>query len=261
MTDLVATVFRLENARFYMAPKLDFRYLEQETGVQWHITAGGSRAYMMRYGENLAAMEPDSIDNQNADSHFMANRVQCALLLAGKGLFQVEAVGRIFLQSIQEEPNWFTQLDLPTSKAEVVTDDVYDWLRALCKHTMLRRAANDAHFALSFPHEAGTFVYRGLEWLVVGESRSWDDLGTDIGVSKAQVRNFKKLANVDHGVRHASRSGKKLRADMQNYATWVCGLIDAINATRSRLEPGYKVATPDTVAQAVVTAVLVDPYP
>jgi hypothetical protein len=191
----------------------------------------------------------------------MVSRVQSALLLAGKGLFQAQAVGRIFLESIQDETNWFTQLDLPTSKADVATDVVYDWIKALTAHTMLRRAAADAHYALSHPYEAGTFVYRGLEWLVVGEGRSWEDLAPDIGVSKSQVRDFKKLVNVDYGVRHASRSGEKLRADVQNYGTWVCALIDAINATRSRLESGYKPAAPETVAEAVVLAMLVDPYP
>jgi hypothetical protein len=77
----------------------------------------------------------------------------------------------------------------------------------------------------------------------------------------SEVRGFKKLVNVGYGVRHASRSGARLRASMENYGTWVCGLIDAINATRSRLEPGYKVAPPDVVAEAVGLAMPVNPYP
>jgi hypothetical protein len=243
-----------------MVPKLDFGYVEKNTGVEWHITAGGSRAYMLRFGNGIAARNAESIDNQNADSHFMVNRVQYALLLAGSGLFQAEAVGRVFLESIQNEPNWFTQVNLPTSKADPAGAVFYEWLKALIDHTVLRRAAADAHAALSHPHEAGMYVYRGLEWLVVGEGRSWDDLAADIGVSKADVREFKKLANVDYGVRHASRSGKKLRAEMENYGTWVCGLIDAINATRARLEHGYKVAEPTTVAEAVALAIPVDVF-
>lgn len=198
---------------------------------------------------------------QGADSHFMISRVQCALLLGGKGLFQAEAVGRIFFQSIQEEAKWFTEGDLPTSKADDATEAVHDWVIALTKHTMLRRAAGDAHFALSHPHEAGAFVYRGFEWLVLGEGRSWDNLAEDLGVSRGDVREFKKLANVDHGVRHASRSGVKLRADIENYGTWVCALIDAINATRARLELGYKVAAPEVVAEAVAIAMPMNPYP
>jgi hypothetical protein len=169
--------------------------------------------------------------------------------------------GRLFLQSVQERPDWFAQLDFPTSRPDAAGDDVEDWLRAMNEHVILRRAAADAHSALSNPHEAGTFVYRGFEWLVVGEGRNWDDLAADIGVSKADVRDFKKLTNVDYGVRHASRSGKKLRAETQNYSTWVCALIDAINATRSRIEPGYKVAEPEAVAHAVVKAMPIEPFP
>lgn len=249
--DLVVSVFRLTNARFLVVPKLDFNYVEQETGVRWHITAGGSRAYTLRFGAGLAAFDGESIDGQNADSHFMMSRVQGALLLGGSGLFQAEAVGRVFLEAVQDNPNWFTQADFPVADPPEAPPAFYDWLGALIRHTMLRRAAADAHAALSHPHEAGSYVYRGFEWLVVGEGRSWDDLASDVGVSKAEVRNFKKLANVDHGVRHASRSGVKLRADVQNYGTWVCGLIDAINATRARLESGFTAAAPEVVAEAV----------
>lgn len=259
--DLVASIFRLTNARFLMAPKFTLEYLEEDTGNFWHVTAGGSRAYLLRFGKGLAAMESDSIDKQNADSHFMMSRVQCGFLVDGKGLFQAQAVGRIFLGSIQDKPNWFTQLDLPTSKADAATPTIHDWIKAMSKHTILRRAATDAHLALSYPHEAGAFVYRGFEWLLMGEGRGWEDLAADIGVSKSDVRDFKKLANVGYGVRHASRSGEKLRANIQNYGTWVCGLIDAINATRARIEPGYKVAAPETVAEAVAVAMPLDPYP
>lgn len=261
MNDLVVSVFRLTNGCFLMAPKLEFDYLEQDTGARWHITAGGSRAYALRFGKGLARHDGDSIESQGADSHFMMSRVQCALLLGGSGLFQAEAVGRVFLVGVQDHPNWFTQADLPTSKAPLAGEPFYGWLRALASSTVLRRAAADAHSALSYPHEAGLFVYRGLEWLVLSEGRTWDDLAADMGVSKSDVREFKKLVNVDYGVRHASRSGAKLRADMDNYASWVCGLIDAINATRSRLDPGYKVAAPEVVAEAVGLAMPVIPYP
>jgi hypothetical protein len=261
MNDLVVSVFRITNGRFLPTPKVDFAYLERETGIHWHITAGASRAYTVRFGPGLAAVNGDSIRHQNADSHFMINRVQYALLLGGAGLFQVEAVGRVFLSGVREHPSWFSQLDFPTSIPVLASDGVYDWLKALIEHTLLRRAAADAHAALSHPHEAGLYVYRGFEWLVVGEGRSWDQLATDVGVSPSQVRDFKKLVNVDYGVRHASRSGAKLRADFDNYATWVCGLIDAINATRARLDPSYSVASPETVASAVAQAVLVEPYP
>jgi hypothetical protein len=125
---------------------------------------------------------------------------------------------------------------------------------------MLRRAAADAHSALSHPHDAGVFVYRGLEWLVVSEGRSWDDLAADIGVSKAEVREFKKLVNVDHGVRHASRSGMKLRANVEQYGFWVAALIDAMNATRARLESGYQIPPHEVTAEGLMRAIPVHPY-
>jgi hypothetical protein len=261
MTDLVTSVFRLSNARFRMAPKVDFNYLEKETGIRWHIIAGCSRAYLLRFGVGLAAMEADALERQNADSYFMMSSLRSAFLLGGKGLFQAAAVGRLFFKCIQDQAEWFAQLDFPTTEHDVADDRTYGWLKAFAKHTMLRRAAADAHSALSHTHEAGTFVYRGLEWLVVGEGRSWDDLASDMGVSKADVRDFKRLMNVDYGVRHASRSGVKLRANLQNYSTWVCALIDATNATRSRLEPGYEPEAPEMVAEAVIAAMPADPYP
>ena len=260
MTDLVVSLFQLTNARYRMVPKLGFRYDERDTGSQWDISAGGSRAYTLRLGKNIAAVESNSIDHQNADSTFMVNRVQYALLLSGYGLFDAQAVGRVFLESVHEKTNWFTQLNLPNSKAEPASDGFYDWLKTLCGNTMLRRAAADTHAALSHQHQAGIYVYRGLEWLVTGEGRSWEDLAADLGMSRSQVRDFKKLVNVDYGVRHASRSGAKLRADAESAALWVCALIDAINATRARIEPGYKVAAPDAVAEAVVAAFPPDPY-
>lgn len=260
MSDLVVSVFRLTNHRYLMVPKLAFRYIERDTGVEWHISAGGSRGYTLRFGPDLAAPTSESIDQQNSDSHFMMDRLRFALLLAGHGLFEAEAVGRVFMENVQDEPNWFTQQDLPSSKAEEAGAAFHDWLRSLIDHTMLRRAAADAHAALVHPHEAALFVYRGLEWLVVGEGRKWDDLAGDLGMSRADVRDFKKLANVDSGVRHASRSGEKLRADTENAALWVCALIDAINATRSRLQEGYQPAEPDVVAEAVLKAMPTEAY-
>ena len=100
MTDLVVSVFHLSNSRYLMVPKIEYGYLESDTGVRWHITAGGSRSYLIRYGAGLAKKEEASIENQNADSHFMMNRLQAALLLGGHGLFQAEPTGRIFFNGL-----------------------------------------------------------------------------------------------------------------------------------------------------------------
>lgn len=252
--DLVISVFELNNQRYQMVPKLDFNYQEKVTDVHWHISAGGTRGYASRFGKGIAILDEESISEQSADSTFMINRVQYALLLSGLGLFQSRATGRIFLSDIQDQPNWFTEQNLPTTKPPEAGPLFYDWLLALVKHTILRRAAADAHNALSNPQEAGFFVYRGLEWLVIGEKRAWDDLASDLGMSKSQVREFKKLVNVDYGIRHASSTGTKLRADSYNCSLWVCALFNAINATRARLEVGYKPVSPESVAAAVAAA-------
>jgi len=258
--DLVASVFTLRNAKGLFAPKADIGYQEQDSNVRWHIVAGGTRAYLLRFGPEVAKKEAQNIDNQNADSYFMLTRVQSAYLLAGDGLFEAEAAGRLFLLSVQDRADWYAQTDFIAAPAPEVSPRFASWLGALIKHTMLRRAAHDAFLALSHPHEAGAFVYRGLEWLVLGEGRSWEDVADDVGVSRNSIRDFKKLANVDYGVRHASRSGAKLRADWENYGTWVCSLIDAINATRARLEPGYKPEEPALVADAVMKAMPITAY-
>ena len=70
---------------------------------------------------------------------------------------------------------------------------------ALCKHTMLRRAAEDAHAAIMNPHEALVYVYRGLEWLVEGMAYSWEDIAKELGGTKDDIRELKKAANYESG--------------------------------------------------------------
>ena len=126
---------------------------------------------------------------------------------------------------------------------------------------MLRRAINDAYQALLNPHEALVFVYRGLEWLKTAQELKWDTIASDIGVTTSELKELTKAANFETGVRHASRSGRKLRASLENYGTWVCGLIDGINAARVRIESDFKPMTPETVAAAVAKAVTGNPFP
>jgi hypothetical protein len=116
---------------------------------------------------------------------------------------------------------------------------LYGWIKALCLHTPLRRAAEDAHTALLYPHEALVYVYRGLEWLVEGMGFTWDDIAKELGGTKNDIRELKRTANFETGVRHASKSGMKMRADLKNYASYVAGLFDMINAARVNVEPGY----------------------
>jgi hypothetical protein len=254
--DFVASVFRLSNRRGYSVPAFNFGYLEKSTGIEWRLTCGGTRAYMVRFGNPLS----HDLDEQAAESHFMMRRVTAGLLLCGFGLFEPEPVGRmLFTDIIGEKVQFTSHLDNPNpdvgAMAKERTDDFYSWVAAISTHTVLRRAAEDAHAALMHPHEALIYVYRGLEWLVVGMNMSWEDLGRDIGATPNEIRELKKTANVDTGTRHATKSGSKLRADPFNYGTWVIGLFDAINVARTKLEPGFNRMTGEQVGEAVARAV------
>lgn len=96
MPDCVASVFRLSNARGYSVPPLNVDYHEKDTGAQWRLTCGGTRAYVVRIGEGLT----DNINEQAEDSHFMIQRITSSLLLGRAGLFQAEAAGRLFFPGL-----------------------------------------------------------------------------------------------------------------------------------------------------------------
>jgi hypothetical protein len=203
----------------------------------------------------------DTLDHdvraQAADSHFMIRRITSSLLLAGAGLFQHAAAGRVLFRDVEGHVTWDSHLDIaevraPKASAELL-DRFYGWIKVLCESVMLRRAADDVHLALRFPDEAAVFVYRGLEWLKAGQKLNWEDLAPDIGVSVSQLREFKKLANVETGVRHASSTGAKLRADMRNVGMWVAALVDAINAARRRLDSTFTPMSPEEVADWILT--------
>ena len=193
----------------------------------------------------FAAPLDRDMDEQAADSHFMMRRVTGALLMSGCGLFQAEPAGRVLFTDVWGEMvNWTAHLDHPDPEVGAMpaasTDILYGWIQALCVHTYPRRATEDAHTALLNPHEALVYVYRGLEWLVEGMKFTWEDIAKELGGTKNDIRELKKTANDETGVRHASKSGLKLRATPSNYGTWVAGLFDIINAARAKVEPGYE---------------------
>ncbi|MCX5638865.1 MAG: hypothetical protein NTX52_14405, partial [Planctomycetota bacterium] len=68
------------------------------------------------------------------------------------------------------------------------------------------------------------------------------------------MRELKKTANHQTGVRHATPDGSKMRADPENYGTWVCALLDAINAARCRLDKQFHRMSPEQVSNAVMMA-------
>lgn len=260
MSDFAITVFCLKNEKGFLVPPINVRYVEKDTGWDWTFTCGGTRAYLVRAGDPLSA---DS-SQEAPDSHFMVRRITSALLLGGVGLFHPRAAGRILFRNMEGTVSWTSELDHPSTDKEESENSaisVMDWFGAICKHPALRRAADDAHLALALPHDALVFVYRGLEWLHEGLGTSWEELAKDMGVPFSEVRELKKTANTEFGFRHATKTGGKMRADVLNYATWVCGLIDAMNVARTRLEPGFTKMSPKAVSDAVLRAAPLVPYP
>jgi hypothetical protein len=238
--DFVISVFQLINRRGYFVPAFNLAYGEKGTDAEWRISCGGTRAYLVRFATPLDR----DIDEQAADSHFMVRRVTASLLMSGIGLFQAIPVGRVLFTDVWGDAvGWIAQCDHPdpelTEMPVADTDVLYGWIRALCLHTFLRRAAEDAHTALLNPLEALVFVYRGLEWLVEGIGFTWDDIAKELGGTRNDIRELKKSANFETGVRHASKSGLKMRPDLRNYGSYVAGLFDIINAARAKVEPGY----------------------
>ena len=258
--DIAISVFRLSNRRGLFVPDVNVEYAERDSNVVWNLVCGGTRAYILKFGTSLI----DDPAEQSADSHFMVRRVTSSLALGGAGLFQPETCGRLFFRNIRGEVSWDGYFDWPDSSSEDISrassNTVHDWCKALCKHTVLRRAADDAHAALSNPHEALLYVYRGLEWLVKGLPISWEELAKDLGSSVNELRHLKKTANVETGVRHATKTGTKMRADTRNYYSWICALFDGINGARARLEPGFQPMAPKVVATAVGQALPIVPY-
>lgn len=254
MTEFVVSVFRLENTRGYSAPVINTGFEERDSGDGWHVICGGTRVYIARIS---GAIDKDFAE-QSDDSHFVARRLTAALLLGGAGLFQYKATGRVILWDINQDFKWTVHLDRPDPDASEMPDITKasdEWWAALTQHTVLRRAAEDLHIALSQPAESLIFVYRGLEWIVKSFGIKWEDLATGIGVPFSEVRALKQLANDETGVRHGSKSGAKLRAVPENYGTWPCALLDAINFARQRLEGSYTPMSPKQAGAIVAKAV------
>ncbi|MGO9605792.1 MAG: hypothetical protein ACLQAT_20800 [Candidatus Binataceae bacterium] len=259
MSESVISIFRLTNARGYRAPMLQVQYDEKDSHVHWYLICGGSRGYTARFGD-LNVNSPD----QAADSHFMIRRVTTALLLGGAGLFQSTAVGRLTFKGLDGGVEWSAQIDQSDVTAVKASPEIEaairDWFTAICGSTLLRRAADDAHMALTQPHEAYVYVYRGLEWLKEGLSITWKEVAADIGCSENDIREFKKTANYNTGVRHASKTGAKLRADPEGYSLAVAALFDAICGARKRLDSNFAEPQPEKRAEAIMNAVPIVAY-
>ena len=261
----VCSVFALAGHAGYFAPGFNIRYDEKDTGSTTFITGGGTRLYLSHVGNNLE----QSGDAQAADSHFMADRVVAGLLISGAGLFRATAMGRIFVDTPVETLQWHSQIDLEPFYSERVraVHDAFDedefgsWFQFICQNTPVRRALHDAVQAINNSVEAFVYIYRGFEWLKKGLNLSWNDVASDVGVTTKQIKAIGQIANDKSGVRHASKSGKKQRASLETYSTWIAGLIDAIESARARVDKNYTASDSKRIAEMLKVAMQYDPYP
>jgi len=260
----VFSIFEMTSRLGYFVPRFNMRFDEADTGKVWFISRGGTRCYIAR----IETQPTVDIFEQAADSHFMMNRIVGSLLISGAGLFTPEIKGRLVFRGI-EKLDWDSQVEMEIGWSEEVkrVHDVFShenfrgWLHAVFGHTFLRRAVDDLVLALRAPTESFIFIYRGFEWLEQGLKISKKEFAEALGVRLDDLKQLGKLANVETGVRHATSTGAKMRANVETYSTWAAGLIDAINFSRAKLEPQFRPMTPHEVAHALKVALLVQPYP
>jgi hypothetical protein len=263
---MVISIFEMINHPGYLVPEIDLQYHERDTGLTWFIKCGGTRAYLARAGK-MSRLAPDE---QAAESHFMIGGIQSALVMSSAGLFVPQLKGRVHLMGA-DSLDWATEFDLSPFYADEVKR-IYEgfdlkkfegWYAALSKHIFLRRAVADLVIAMRTPTEAFVFIYRGFEWLEDGLKLkiSKKEMAVALGVEHSHYKALGKMANVETGVRHASSTGSKIRADTETYSTWMCGLVDGLNSARSKIEKGFVRMAPKEVAEAMTVAVLLDPYP
>lgn len=262
MDSLVISVFRFENERGLFVPDFESQYIEKETGIQWLIKCGGTRGYLLRTGSELGSNPID----ESADSHFMINRVITSLFLGGFGLFVPKAMGRIILKNIEfSDCKYFFYLDShcvdKQEEVEQKLEKAYDWYQFICGNNLFRRAADDAYFALLYPVEHSFYLYRGMEWLLKAGNIGWRQLAKDMGVSFEDIKKFKKMVNFEFGQRHGISSARKLRANMPDYSSLVADYVQAICKVRKRVEKQFKTPSPKAIADIVLRATPLIPYP
>ena len=269
MPDLVISIFKLENEKGLIVPSISLKYVEKDSNIEWTINCGGTRVYFMRFGVGLLK----NIDDQAADSHFMANRITTTLFMSGCGLFRANAMGRILIENIPiSTANITTHLDLwkqspkkddKENKEEnkIILKEFSNWYAFICQNMLFRRAVEDAYYALLSPLEVDFYLYRGMEWLLKAADIGWEDLAKDIGVSVKAIKAFKKSVNVDLGQRHGIASGKKRRAIAEEYGSLIADYLYGLCNVRKRVDKSFSGITPKRAADIVFKAMPFVPYP
>ncbi len=263
MPDLVVSIFKLENERGYISPKISIQYIEKGLDTQWTINCGGTRAYLIRFGPDLNK----DFGEQSADSHFMVSRITTGLFISGCGLFRAKSVGRLVIEDICfPEMKITTHLDLWTKDSneqndEAANDEFTDWYKFICDNVLFRRAIEDAYFALLSPVEVCFYLYRGMEWLLQAADIGWKELANYIGVSFNDIKKFKRHINFELGDRHGIKSGHKRRAIPGDYGPLVADYLFGLSNVRKRVDNSYPGMSPERAAEIVMKAMSFVPYP
>jgi len=222
-------------------PRINFGYLESDTGNFWVIWASVAETFLYRLGDRLRSQD---IADRKFDSQLMVRRLEASLLIAKKGLFKFKFDGMWTLDKVEIDKDVSSvNCVLRATELEDKDGEVADWFQAFSKYSLLRRAAEDAYMASILEQESIFFLYRGFEWLkkAVGNV-SWNKLGDAIDIPQENIKYIKKTANdPDAAARHAAQSGFKSRFEGEVCSSWVCGLFHSIAHVRCDLDPDFNV--------------------
>lgn len=216
---------------------LQFDYLEKDTDNYWRIWVAVDRVYLYRMGQELSSRDAEM---RNMEADLMVRRLECALLLARKGIFQFKCMAVWRFGDVEFKDTSTVTCALRNVEASHDTDVIIDWFNAFSRLTLIRRAADDAYMASIMRQEAIFFIYRGFEWLKKALSVSWDDLGNAVDVPQNNINNLKKIANNrEKAARHAVESGYRVHFEDEILPTWVYGLLHGIVHARCQIDPEF----------------------
>ena len=222
-------------------PRINFGYLESDTGNFWVIWASVAETLLYRVGDKLSARD---IADRKSDSRLMVRRLEASLLIAAIGLFKFTFDSMWTLDKVGIVKDVSTvNCALRATELEDTEGDVADWFIFFSKYPLLRRAAEDAYMASILESESIFFLYRGFEWLKKAVNDvSWNKLGDAIDVPQENIRYIKKTANDPNAAaRHAAQSGFKSRFEGDVCSSWVCGLFHGIAHVRCNLDSDFDV--------------------
>lgn len=235
MTEIDLFTYRHTHQRVSV-PALQFDYLEKDTENYWRIWGAGDLVYLYRIGERLSLRNDEE---RMMDAGLMVKRVECSLLLAKVGWFQFTCIAGWEFTGVETTSSSTVGCRLGKAESED-SSEVIGWFQAFSQHSLLRRAAEDAHAALTIPSEAILFMYRGFEWLKKCLNVQWKELGEAVDIPQENVNYLKKIANdPDLAARHASESGQKVHFEQGVCSGWICGLLHGIVHARCKLDQTF----------------------